>query len=307
MKDTLNCLESIYQHAPRQQLEIICVDNCSHESALPAIWKIYPEVRTFSAPQRQGFARNYNLGLRNARGKYLLILNNDTLLHPGALDALLGALQEDDSLGMVGPKLLSRTGRIQIDCARPLVSPLDYVLNQLLLDLALPMGKLWGRYRAWRLEKRASGSVPCISGACMLVSRQALDEVGLLDEGFDFYYEDIEWCHRMQARGFKIGYVSEARITHLGDRSLSRAREWAKKSEYLSALRYFRRYHALSHRGAWTLWVVTMISFHLRWFAFWLIERISNRTDYAAAYLRLSRWIIQQKPAREDEAQEQNR
>jgi N-acetylglucosaminyl-diphospho-decaprenol L-rhamnosyltransferase len=299
-EDTLCCLASIYQYPPQVSFEVICVDNCSEKPFLPHAQEAFPQVRYYQSPQRQGFSKNYNLGARQARGELILILNNDTVVHPGALDAMLESLQSNPAYGMVGPRLLQVDGRIQTVCVRSLYTPVYYVLIQFLLDLALPSGKLWDQYQRWRLQHRSSGPVPCISGACMLVSRTAVENVGLLDEGYDFYYEDIEWCHRFQKEGYQVAYIAEAQITHLGDHSLSKVKEWAKQSEYRSALRYFRQYHHLSKAGAWGIWLATAAGFCFRAVLFSLAEIITAKKSYGQAYRNLIRWILRHPPGNEN-------
>ncbi len=229
---------------------------------------------------------------------YVLILNNDTIVHPGALNTLLSAVREEPLYCMVGGKLLSRNGQIQWVCARALPTPSSYACTQLLVDPGFPLGRMWDRYLRWQGEKRASGPVPCISGACMLITRDALQTGGLLDEAYDFYYEDVEWCHRFQSLNMMIAYISEAEITHFGDQSLSKVKVWAKKSEYQSAIRYFREYHNLSAVQMWLLWSITTIGFLLRGAAFLLSEALFGKRSHARAYLFLWQWILRQRPDR---------
>lgn len=299
-QDTLNCLSSIYQYPPQVAFEVICVDNCSEEPFLPRLQATFPQVRVQQSPQRQGFSKNYNMGIHHATGEFILVLNNDTLVHPDALDNMLNALRANPSYGMVGPRLLWTNGRVQTVCARELITPVYYVLLQFLLDLALPTGKLWDRYQRWRLEKRFSGPVPCLSGACMLTSRTILDKVGLLDEGYDFYYEDIEWCHRFQKDGYQVAYIAEAQITHLGDQSLSKVKEWAKKSEYRSALRYFRQYYRLSKLGIWVIWLTTVVGFMIRALVYSLADAITRKPSHGESYRNLLRWILKHPPGKEN-------
>jgi GT2 family glycosyltransferase len=296
VRDTLACLESIYHHPPDAALEVVLVDNCSQDSCLSLAHRQFPQVRTFSAPERQGFAKNYNLGMHHARGEYLLILNNDTVVQDGALDALLDQMRINPTYSMLGPKLVSPEGQIQPECARSLPTPFSFVLKQLVLDPAFPIGRLWRHYLSWRVSRRPSGPVPCITGACMLVTRAVLETIGLLDESYDFYYEDIEWCHRLWSQDKVVAYVAEAQIAHLGDRSLSRVKVWAMQSEYQSALHYFREYHALGSKQTWLLWIATVVSFHMRALAFLFLERVSGKSGHAEAYVQLCKWILGQRP-----------
>jgi GT2 family glycosyltransferase len=295
-QDTLNCLTSIYTYPPEVPFEVILVDNCSKESCIPVVNEIFPQVITLSSKQRQGFSINYNFGIRKSSGDYILILNNDTLVHHDTFNALIHAIKCNPSYAMVGPKLLNTNGSIQTSCARSLRTPFQYIMNQFLLDLALPTGKLWDSYLRSRIKKRTTGPVQCISGACMLVSRKLINQVGLLDEGYDFYYEDIEWCHRVQKHGLIVAYIPEAMVTHLGDQSLSKVKVWAMRSGYRSAIRYFKHYHDLSVIGHWMIWLATMLGYLLRALAYLLIELFTRQKKHARAYIDLSRWIIHQSP-----------
>jgi GT2 family glycosyltransferase len=296
MEDTINCLESIHRHPPGIDFEILVVDNCSEQPAIPKLNKVYPQLRTFLSPEHQGFSKNYNLGIRQSQGEYLLIINNDTIVHANALDHLITSLIENPSYGMVGPKLLLPDGYIQTVCARELLTPSTFILRQLFLDLGTPTGRLWDRFLQKRLVHRPSGPVPCISGACMLTSSKVLEQVGLLDETYDFYFEDVEWCHRIQKQGFEVAYIAEAEITHLGDQSISKVREWAKKSEYLGALHYFKQYYKLNKVKIWSLWLATVLSYLLRAIYFSVDRAFTKKKNLAKTYWRLIHWILQQAP-----------
>jgi GT2 family glycosyltransferase len=277
--------------------EVVVVDNCSRFPCLPHVQEHFPQVRTYMAPCRQGFAKNYNLGIRQSRGDFVLILNNDTVVHSNALNHLVRAIESEPAYGMVGARLLSADGNTQTVCARRLQTPWSYILINLFVDAGLPLGRLWDHFRRWNIGRQGSGPVSCISGACMLLPRDVLERIGLLDEAYDFYYEDIEWCHRVQRHGLSVGYIAEAEITHFGDQSLSKVKVWAKQSEYRSALRYFRHYYFLSPRQAWLIWFITALSFLLRGIVFLGREALGGRPGYARAYFYLWSWILRQHPA----------
>lgn len=290
--DTLACLASLYANPPAAPFEIIVLDNYSHDGLVAAVEQQYPAVRLAVNTQREGFARNYNRGLALARGQYMLVLNNDTLLHPGALDLLLHALEADPATGMAGPRLLDSTGRTQIDCARRAPTPASYLRDQLLTDMGLPLGRLYAGLLRRRIERRASGPVEAISGACMLISRAAFERVGPLDEGFKFYYEDTDWCKRFAAHGYSIAFVAEARITHLGDRAARKVKVWAKQQEYWGALRYFRRHWGLAPWALRCLWLATLYNWLVRGLLMLLAEAAGGGPGGARAYLYLWRWLL---------------
>lgn len=296
-EDTLRCVDSVFRFPPRDPFEVILVDNCSTVPIQPLMAESFPQVHVYRALAPQGFARNYNVGVRQARGAYVMILNSDTLVHARALDLLVDRLKQHPQYGMAGPRLVSSDGRVQSSCARALYTPFSYSLVLLLFDLGLPTGRLRESSLSRRVAKQPSGPVPCINGACMVVSRGLLDKIGPLDEGYDFYFEDMEWCHRAQKAGWKVVYVADAIVTHYGDQSLSKVKEWAKKSEFRSALRYFRQYHNLSNWQARVLWLVTAASFLLRMLAFAVMELVSRRPGYARVYWQLFKWILRQDPS----------
>ncbi|WP_232280162.1 glycosyltransferase family 2 protein [Roseiflexus castenholzii] len=314
--DTLRCMESLCAHppdlaalAPRAgalpEHEIILVDNRSRDGCVTLVRERFPAVRILESPARQGFSKNYNLGIRHANGVFVLALNNDTLVHPGALTTLLNAILDTPAYGMVGPRLIGRDGWVQAVCARPVLTPLEYLLTQSIADPGFPIGRLWLLSQQISVARRRSGSVPCISGACMLVRRTAFEQAGLFDEAVDFYYEDIEWCHRMACHGWQVGYVAEATITHLGDQSIRNVKVWAKKSEYFSALRYFRRYHGLTDEGARVLRAATSFGWLMRGIAFVLAEGLFGLKGHARAYLYLWHWILRDPSARPDRVESQ--
>ena len=293
---TLNCLKSLYENPPRREFEVILVENESASNCARLVKDQHPSIRIIIAPQPQGFSKNYNLGIKQTDGDFVLILNNDTIVHPGAFDALVDFISDRPEFGIVGPKLLSMDGHIQTVCARPFITPVSYVLIQFILDLALPTGKMWDSYRRWRLSNAKSGSVPCLSGACMLIPRRVMNKVGILDESYTFYYEDIDWCRRVYNYGFQIGYVAEAEFTHLGDQSLSRVKELAKQGEYRGAIRYFRQYHHLTKLGEFGLWTITLLSYAFRAAIYSFSGLNTGKHPYSTSYRRLSQWIIGEFP-----------
>ncbi|MFQ3633984.1 glycosyltransferase [Roseiflexus sp.] len=171
--DTLNCLESLFAHppdlatlAPRADAlpehEIILVDNRSRDGCVALVRERFPSVRIIESPVRQGFSKNYNLGIRHSHGTFVLVLNNDTIVHPGALTALLDAIMHTPTYGMVGGRLIGRNGWVQETCARPVMTPVEHLLRQTLIDPGFPVGRLWQFYQQIRVARRRSGSVPCI-------------------------------------------------------------------------------------------------------------------------------------------------
>lgn len=230
-EDTLNCIESILRNPCTDQYEIILVDNLSGDGCIEEVRDKFPKVLVQRSAAKSGFSRNYNHGITVASGDYILVLNNDTLILPDALDSMMSFIRSE-KFGMVGPLLLNAQGAVDFTCARKRLTLLQFILNELFLDAISPLLS--------PLRKIPScGEVDAISGACMLTSRETIDKVGMLSEKFQFYFEDIEWCDRIRKHGLRIGFDAKSKIIHLGDRSAKKVKEWALKRKYESALIFF--------------------------------------------------------------------
>lgn len=213
-----DCLNSIQNTIDVADIEVIVVDNASTDGAVAMIQSEFPWVKLILSKERNGFAHNQNVGIQNSNGDYVLILNDDTILRPGALELLCRKLDEDALVAVAAPKLLNKDGSVQESCYR-FPTPLRHVWDNLLLAAAFPHHKTFGDYRKWTYDEERE--VDCVKGAALMVRRSAIDAVGLLDEQFYFYFEEIDWQLRMHQAGYKIVFCPAARITHLGGQSLA--------------------------------------------------------------------------------------
>lgn len=204
------CLASLAAQ-PHPPAEVIVVDNASTDDSVEAVRKQFSQVRLIENAENRGFAAASNQGLRTAQGRFLCLLNPDTELFPGALDALAAFLDASPNVGVVGPTLLYPDGRYQHAAFRfPTLAMalIDFFpLNHRLLN-----SRLYGRYPIAMHEKAFAMDFPL--GACMMVRREICDEIGLLDEQFFMYCEEVDWCRRTKQAGWEIMHVPEARVVH---------------------------------------------------------------------------------------------
>ncbi len=293
---TIKCIDSIFRNPPINKFEIILVDTSSQSSCIPEVNATFPSVKTVRALSNLGFAQSYNQGMRLGKGRILMSINNDTFVHPGTFDFLIRALDEHPNYGLVGPCLRGSNGRIQIACCRGISSFWEYLLSLTILDAGLPLG-CWLMERQSRLlENRVSGPTECISGAAIAARSDTIDNIGLFDENYHFYFEDIEWCWRTATHGFQVAYISEAQITHLGDSTASTKRAWAKKNEYLGAQRFFMETQHIGLPGMYLLWLSTIYCFVIRSILYeikYLFKK--NKNDYAP----LIKWILTHPPKKQ--------
>lgn len=229
-EDTLNCIDTVFKNPCADKFEIILIDNLSDDGCVEEVKKKFPEVVIQRSPIKGGFSQNYNRGIQLSKGDYILILNNDTLVLPGALDSMMSFIKSE-KFAMIGPLLLNARGSVDFTCARKRLTLVRFILNELFLEIISPL-------LVFR-KIPEPGEVEAISGACMLTSRETIEKTGALSEKFQFYFEDIEWCDRIRKHGLRIGFDVESRIIHLGDRSAKKVKEWALKRKYESALLFF--------------------------------------------------------------------
>ena len=226
----LQCLDSIYQTGSGTAFEVIVVDNGSTDDSVSLVEKHYPAVTLIQNPQNLGFARANNQGLQIGTGRYFLLLNSDTIVPPGALEALIGTADAEPTVGVVGPKLLNMDGTLQRSWAS-----FPSFWSEV-------VGKNFP-FRTPVLNRPNTFDVDWIMGACMLVRRETLNDVGKMDEDYFFYSEETDWCFRIKKKNWKIWYITHVEIFHLGGGSTQRGSVIQLVRLYQGKLLYFKKNH----------------------------------------------------------------
>jgi len=250
------CLEALrgQQVIP---LEIIVVDNNSSNGSARNLPHEFPSVRLIANRENLGFAEGCNQGLRISQGHYMLLLNPDTVPNPDAIKAMVRFLETNQSAGAVGCQLVLPDGTAQITYSALPNFRTYLVLHSLLSPMIRKMRRIARVVRqGLGIRKRMAGprEVGWLMGACMMVRRKMVDQVGLLDSEFFMYCEDTDWCKRMHDHGWQIFYLPSASIAHLHQRS-SRQRKFATLVQLYTSL---RRYY-LKHKSGNALLVLTVL------------------------------------------------
>jgi len=254
-----DCLRSIAANPPTAEYELFVVDNASRDGTLEMLAAEFPTVDVTANEANLGFARANNQAIRRTRGDYILLLNNDSRLLAGAFDALLGFMRNHPRTGICGPKVLNADGTMQKQCRRSFALPWDLFCYFMGLAALFPCSPFFARYLMTYKGEDETHEADAVSGACMLIRRDVIDQIGLLDERFFAYQEDTDYCFRAREAGWATYYVPSAQVVHLGGLGGSRVApyrsiyEW-HRSYYLYygknlAQRYFFLFNWLYYLG----------------------------------------------------------
>lgn len=214
------CLESVIAQDTEPALEVLVIDNASSDGSAEMVDREFPAVQVLRNAVNAGFAKASNQGIRQARGRYVLLLNPDTIVRPCALERMLTYADAHPDIGALGPTLLAENGQIDYRGARQFPTLWSEVLKR--LRLAHPV---FGDNAMMNWDHRTSRDVEVLCGACMLVRREVIETVGLLDEGFFLFGEDVDWCFRIRRAGWRVFYLSQAEVMHLGGKSSELVRD----------------------------------------------------------------------------------
>jgi GT2 family glycosyltransferase len=245
----IECLHSIYQHPPRCTLEVWVVDNASNDDSVALVQQHFPQVQLIISPHNGGFAYGNNLALRRIlaadpaeRSDYTLLLNNDTIVPPGTFDALVAYLAAHPAVGVVGPRVLLPDGALDLACRRSFPSPAVSFYRMTGLSRLFPRSPRFGRYNLTYLDPDLETPVDSVVGACMLLRTSVIQEVGLLDEQFFMYGEDLDWSYRIKQYGWQVVYYPAVHIWHY-KRAASTRRALPSIRAFYEAMRIFHRKH----------------------------------------------------------------
>lgn len=239
------CLTSLEAHTDTVRLEVLVVDNDSRDGTAALVEREFPWVRLIRNATNEGFASATNRALASAEGEHLLLLNPDTIVPPGALQATIAELDRDPQVGMVGCKLVQPDGTFDHACKRGLPTVSSALYYALGLQRLFPRSRRFAAYTAGNLDLDTAGTVGALNGAFMLVRREAVAEVGALDERFWLYGEDLDWCLRFREHGWGIRYWPAVEVVHLKGTSGRRTRR-ATHAFHRSMWLYYKKHLAVS-------------------------------------------------------------
>ncbi|HEX9018483.1 MAG TPA: glycosyltransferase family 2 protein [Anaerolineaceae bacterium] len=243
-----NCLTSLLEALPAQQTEVWVVDNASSDGSVQMIREEFSGVHVIANVNNGGFAAGNNQILPFCTGQYILLLNPDTVVKPGALQGMLDYLEAHPETGAVGPRLLNGDGSFQLS-----VFPFPTLSRELWRLLHLDRLASYALYDLNRWDLSTTHEVDSIQGACLMIRRAVVEKVGLFDADYFLYSEEIDLCYRIQKAGWSLVWLPQVVVIHLGGQS---AQQEARKSFlnlYRGKVLFFRKHYgnaqALAYRG----------------------------------------------------------
>lgn len=205
------CLRSVYDTVHDLAFEVFVVDNASTDGSADMVRQCFPQAQLIENSENVGFARANNQAIERSSGRYIVLLNSDTIVRPQALAALIQFMEGHARAGACGPYLLNADGTLQASC-HPLLTAFREFWRLCFLDHLWPLAS----YRMERWSDDVPREVAVIKGACLVLRRQTLVQVGLLDERYFIYSEEMDLCHRLALSGWRLYWVPAARVVHLG-------------------------------------------------------------------------------------------
>jgi len=244
----------------RLNIELIIVDNGSSDDTITMLKREFPAARLIQNDRNEGFARPVNQALHASQGQYILMLNPDTIILPGAINDLVQYQESHPDVGICGPKVLNRDGTLQKACRRGVSRPWAAFSYFSGLSTLFPHSKFFGGYLLNYLDENKVNEVDGISGSCMLIRRQMVQQIGYLDERFFAYQEDADYCFQAKKAGWKIVYLPIAQIIHFGGQGGSRVQP------YRSIFEWHRSYYLYYQKNLARDYI-----FFFNWFYYFLM------------------------------------
>jgi GT2 family glycosyltransferase len=242
----LDALASIYDAPPAFPFEIIVVDNASADGSAEAVAARFPHVHLIANRDNAGYAQGNNQAIKAARGAYILLLNPDVLLPPGGLEKAVAFMEAHPEAGALGVRQAHPDGRLQRS-VRGFPTPMAVLWELAGLSRLLPQSHVFGAYRMTWFDYARVAEVDQPMGTFLLLRHAAVEQVGLLDEAFPIFFNEVDWCLRCKRAGWKIYFTPDVEIVHYGGAStvqVGAAMAWESRRSLL-------RFYAKHYRAPW--------------------------------------------------------
>lgn len=267
-----DCLESIYAHIENLAFEVIVVDNASSDDSVEMVKRDFPDAISLQNSHNKGFAAANNKGISVAKGRYILLLNSDSLVLDKAIDKTVSFADKHPKAAVVTCKVLNPDKTLQ-DSYFMFPSILNMLLSATFLNKLFPRSRFFGRVRMTWCDWSDVREVDVVAGCFMLVRREAIEQVGMMDEQFFMYAEETDWCYRFKQAGWKIIYAPVGEIVHLEGQSANLQSE-TMLLQLLGSTLYF-----MKKQRSWPEYVLSCILMSLHFamrIPFWVVKAATS-------------------------------
>lgn len=237
-----DCLLSIPQTLQERNVEVIVVDNRSPDGTTSLITKSFPSVRLIALDENIGFSKANNIGYENSIGEYVLFLNPDTISNSEAYAHCLRRIQEDQSIGLISPKLITASQQMDLACRRSIPTIWCGFCRAVGLAAKFPTSRLFASYNLTYLPENGTYDVGAINGAFMLCSRSSLIRFGAFDEQYFMYGDDLDLCYRCAKAGYRVVYDGQVQMIHLKGMSSSKEASRMSKALFSATLQFYLKH-----------------------------------------------------------------
>lgn len=273
------CLASLTTAVCRYPMEIIVVDNASSDGSPAMVESAFPQVRLLCNSANLGFAKANNVGIRNSAGRYVCLVNSDVKVLPECITRLVDYCEAHPRVGLAGPRVIGGDGKLQRSC-RGFPSLWNMFCRAIALDSLFPKIKPFTGYSLSYWDQDTPRAVDMLSGCFWLARKEALDTVGLLDEAFFMYGEDMDWCRRFWRADWIVQFVPSAEAIHYGGGSSANAPVRFYIERQRADLQYWRKHHSrLSVLGFFLISCLHLLIRMAGYGLAWLGRRNSRETS----------------------------
>ena len=276
---TRQCLEHVQKHAAVVRHEVLVVDNASGDGSADMVAAEFPRARLIRLPENKGFAGGNNPAMKIARGRYILLLNSDAFLAEGVLEKTIHYMDDHQGIGVLGCKLTDPDGTLQ-PSARMLPGPLNKILHITGLAARFSKSKFFGRVDFTWWDHSEPKPVGWVVGAFFLIRRETMENIGVLDDRYFLYFEEIDYCLSARRAGWDVVFYPYASVIHLGGQSsVKTGKRVSAKGRQMIAIRITSEFRYYRKMYGW-FYVLTSALTELPWnTAIYLKNSFSNSSD----------------------------
>jgi GT2 family glycosyltransferase len=236
------CLTSIYVETNQIPFDVWVVDNHSEDTTVPMVRQNFPHVNLIENKENVGFAKANNQAIKKCTGDYILLLNPDTLVLQNAVEKMVDFMDANPTVGICGGKVLNEDRTLQLACRRSIPAPKVAFFRFIGLSKLFPKNRLFAKYNLTYIDSNEAHEVDAVSGSFLMIRRKVIEEIGLLDDQFFMYGEELDWCFRAKKAGLAVMYYPDAEIVHYkGECSKSNSRK--ATFEFYRSMYLFHKKH----------------------------------------------------------------